>query len=399
MKIAAVGFYPPPVDGQRLVTLRMREQLEAVADVTSHDLDRVPGLKVRSKSLSLSAALLRIPFWRLEGCKAVYLTPHSGAGLVGSLLLAAVARVFRLPLYVHYHSYKNFERRSLLMASFVALCGARATHIVLGPPMADALKRHYQGAREVVVLSNSAFVPRRKRIVRNPHSLRIGHLSNLSRVKGLNDVLDCMQALRAIGVDAKLLLAGPTADDAARQTISDTLAGYNGSVEYLGPFAQTELEGFFAGIDVFLFPSRYQHEAEPLVVLEALSFGVPVLATDRGCVRSMIEPDAGRVFETSQFASSAALVIGAWAADRDSLRHASECSYRRFLDLRARSRSELRRLLATIGELRSSSRARRRAPVGDIRPLQASERGNATSSPSSDGPRTPTRRKEPSHSA
>lgn len=371
MRIAAVGFFPPPVDGQRLITLRMCEQLEAVAEVARHDLGSVPGLELQSKWLPLLAALLRMPLWRLRGCKVLYLAPHSGTGLVGSLALAVAARLLRLRLYVHYHSYKNFDQRSLLMATFVRLCGTRAVHIALPGSMAASLRRNYPGAYQVAVLSNSAFLPERERVIRNASSLRIGHLSNLCRVKGLDDVLACMRALRTRGVDATLVLAGPAADPAARQTLQNALAEFDGKIQYLGPLGQNGLQDFYANVDVFLFPSRYQHEAEPLVLLEALSFGVPVIATDRGAIPSMIGPGAGHVFNSSRFVADAATVLESWAADRGALRGASESALAGFVEMRRQARSELGRLLASIDERRSVSEERGSGFVGAHRTTDA----------------------------
>jgi glycosyltransferase involved in cell wall biosynthesis len=45
---------------------------------------------------------------------------------------------------------------------------------------------------------------------------------------------------------------------------------------------------FLAQVDVFLFPSRYRHEAQPLVILEAQAAGARVVATNVGCVSSML---------------------------------------------------------------------------------------------------------------
>src|SRR5262249_2677277 len=43
-------------------------------------------------------------------------------------------------------------------------------------------------------------------------------------------------------------------------------------------------------IDVLVFPTRYIHEAQPLVIYEAQAAGVVVAASRRGCIPDMV-PD------------------------------------------------------------------------------------------------------------
>jgi len=56
-------------------------------------------------------------------------------------------------------------------------------------------------------------------------------------------------------------------------------------------------DAFLASLDAFVFPTTYTHEAEPLVVLEALSAGVPIAAFGRGCIGRMVPSSAGLVVE------------------------------------------------------------------------------------------------------
>ena len=64
-KVLVLGLFPPPVNGQRIVTLRMFNEIAAVTTAVRRELDRFPRLGVLSKPLSAIAAALMMPLWRL----------------------------------------------------------------------------------------------------------------------------------------------------------------------------------------------------------------------------------------------------------------------------------------------------------------------------------------------
>ena len=53
---------------------------------------------------------------------------------------------------------------------------------------------------------------------------------------------------------------------------------------YHGLVRGLEKAKLFSRASIFLFPTRYPKEAFPLCVLEALSFGVPVICSDEGAL-------------------------------------------------------------------------------------------------------------------
>ena len=260
-KVLVLGLFPPPVDGQRIVTQCMFHEIATATTAIRRELDRFPRLGVLSKPLSAIAAAFIMPLARLAGFSAVYLAPHSGIGLLYSCFLAGISRLFGYTLYVHYHSYRNMRYRSPLMALFLALCGPSAVHIVLAPPMEWGLRRFYKSVKRVEVLSNSVFIPPVEHARKfEQRRIRIGHLSNLSREKGIENVLECLRRLRADDVEVEFVLAGPATDEATEQLIARACAEF-GEYPLSRAAAAGRGEGFYKSIDVFLFPTMYEHEA------------------------------------------------------------------------------------------------------------------------------------------
>lgn len=348
-KVLVLGLFPPPVNGQRIVTQRMFDEIALATTAMRRELDRFPRLGFLSKPLSAVAASLVMAPARLAGFSAVYLAPHSGIGLLYSSFLAGASRFFGFTLFVHYHSYRNMQRRSPLMALFLLLCGPRAVHIVLAPPMERGLRRWYGGVSRVEVLSNAVFIPP------SPHerqfegrSIRVGHLSNLSRAKGIETVLECLRRLSEQGLDIEFVIAGPATDGATERSLAAATAEFAGRLHYLGALRQADVRAFYQSIDVFLFPTIYEHEAEPLVVIDAVSEGVPVIATDRGCIRYLLEATAGCVFAPDEFVAAAVRQIADWVRDRSALATASARARLRFEEMHGAAQTHLSDLLDRI---------------------------------------------------
>jgi len=352
-KVMFIGLFPPPIDGQRVITQRMFEAVSAVATVNRHDLDPFPKIPSLSKAFSALTACAMLIADRIAGCSTLYLAPHSGKGLFYSCGIVGTARLLGYRLYVHYHSYRNIARHSGMMERFVTLCGRDAVHIVLAPPMAREMRELYGTANHVVTLSNTAFVApnfaardtsgRRRR-------LRIGHLSNLSVEKGIATVVECLRGLIACGADVEMVVGGAPTDRKAEEIVRAAAAEFGDRWRYLGQLRGHEVPRFYEDIDVFLFPTAYEHEAEPVVVIDAMSAGVPVIATDRGCIRHLVGEQGGRVFEADAFVDHAVAELSAWSGSPERLADVSRQARARFTDLRQEATATLQEILVRISD-------------------------------------------------
>ncbi|MCS3765065.1 glycosyltransferase [Bradyrhizobium centrosematis] len=166
--------------------------------------------------------------------------------------------------------------------------GPALNHIFLCSTMRARFSATYSIEPRSCIISNSAFVEVGAGTRIPTGQLTVGLLSNLTREKGLHTFLELSHRLHAERVPAKLILAGPTINEHDRNLVNKACQTLGEMLEYRGPLYDRMKEQFYEEIDVFLFPTEYQHEAEPTVLFEALSAGALVIAFNRGCIATQI---------------------------------------------------------------------------------------------------------------
>lgn len=293
-----VGPFPPPIHGASVITERV-----AVMAVTQNIPVVRCNISPRAGSAGLNyhtsrarayfRSLRRILSARTAEHQALYLSLSGGLGLWYDLFVVAAARLKGLTLIFHHHSFAYIDAPRLLLRTIVCVAGARQIHIVLCPAMAEKLRSAYGSKLGTVVVSNLGLLdPAMPHRPRTPMALRvIGYLSNISFEKGIDRYLDLFAALRAGGSGIKGLIAGPFASGGVKNYVERRILKIGG-IDYIGPVHGDRKIAFFSSVDFLVFPSRYVNEAEPLVIYEALAAGIPVAASERGCVAQMAGPSS-----------------------------------------------------------------------------------------------------------
>ena len=297
-KVVVLGPMPPPIHGAARVTHEMVERLRgAGADVVVCNSQgrwhRPPVAYHASRAAAHIGAARALLRGRKTEQRTLYVTGAGGMGLWYQAAVITCARAMGYRTVFHHHSFAYLQRRVPAMRAVVRAGGRSGYHVALCERMAASLHALYN-ARNVHVCSNAGLfngpsavrVTPRDTAAQRP--LTLGHLSNLSVDKGLALVIASLRALRARGVDAHLHLAGPAATSAAAALIRTAAAEFGTALTYEGAIAPAQVPAFLRGIDLFLFPSAYAHEAEPLVVLEAIDSGARVVSFDIGCLGSMV---------------------------------------------------------------------------------------------------------------
>jgi N-acetyl-alpha-D-glucosaminyl L-malate synthase BshA len=165
-----------------------------------------------------------------------------------------------------------------------------------------------------------------------PDEPLVGHLSNFREVKRIPDVIRTFHCLQK-KVPARLLMIGEGVEvEPARELAADL--GIEDRVRFVG--AHRDVAGILAQLDLFLLPSQY--ESFGLAALEAMSCGVPVVATRVGGLPEVVEDgSSGFLCEVGDYRCMGRMAVEI-LGDPERRRKMGEAARRRAVERFPRSR-------------------------------------------------------------
>lgn len=291
LRLTLVGPFPPPINGQSMVMDYMATRLSThfhrleIADTAGPS--GIPGLGAFG-TMRRSLAV----WWSIRNSEVVYIAVKAGKGMWLTSATAGFARLAGTKVFLHHHSYSYVRRRKFRMVALTRIAGPDARHIVLSRSMARDLVRSVPEISRPFIIGNACLVdqglldlPLRN----DQETLTLGHLSNLTLEKGIGEVIDLALALHRAGVRIRLIVGGPTVDREAGRHLDRAANELGDQFEYRGPLTGAAKKAFFEDVTHFIFPSRYIHEAVPLVLYEAMAAGAVCIATRQGSISEQLE--------------------------------------------------------------------------------------------------------------
>ncbi|WP_379547103.1 glycosyltransferase family 4 protein [Qipengyuania sp. DSG2-2] len=309
-----IGPFPPPVHGQSAATLATAEMLaDAGFDVRRCDTGEGASGGRMTRITRLLSAMMRI----MTGSERhIYISANANLGMSITFLLCLLARIRGRALTLHHHAYSYIGARSGWAAGMAKAAGPNAMHLTQCSGMGAELAARYPVIARTLPFSNVGFVEKQTDAGPQQGAFTFGHMSNLTEDKGLGEAVDTLRSALSDGMDARLVVAGPCSDDFATRTVKAAKQELGQRFEYRGPVYGADKDAFFKDLDLFLFPTRYRNETQGIVVLEALSYGVPVAAYGQCCVGETVGPEGGVVAANDDdFAGVALQFAAAYAAD------------------------------------------------------------------------------------
>lgn len=129
------------------------------------------------------------------------------------------------------------------------------------------------------------------------HSLHIGYIGQIAKHKGVDVLVRAFKRLRAKGNEVRLSIYGDGTRAPAYARDVRRLVGHDGRIQFAGPFTHDQILQVYKELDVLVVPSIW-YENSPNVILEALAFKIPVIASAIGGIPEMVSHEVnGLLFE------------------------------------------------------------------------------------------------------
>ncbi len=288
--VRVLAFTPEPMTGR---AIHRHYTDPAEVPPTTRLVYRRPRLRPAAMATQLVGFRAVLRDFRRSGWRPEVIHAHVFEAGFPAVLLG---RALGCPVVVSEHF--TYFQRGLVRGLDLRLARYCFAHADLVCPVSEDLGRQLvrvapEGRYRVVpnVVDTAVFRPPAvARSRREGEPLRLLNVASLDEKKRQADLLDAVARLRAAGTPAVLELVGDGRDRAALEARATAL-GVAGVTRFHGTLSPDGVAERMRAADVFVLPSRFENL--PVVLLEAMATGLPVVASAVGGVPEIVDERAG----------------------------------------------------------------------------------------------------------
>lgn len=315
-KVLLIGPTPPPYAGMEVITQTLLESEISklfrmlhldISDRRSSDnkgrLDFINVYLALSHSLKLLWILIKQKPDLIH-----FQIAQNNLGYLRDSVFILLARIFRKRYLIHLHgaSFRKFYlSTNVFMRYLIRLTVKRATcAVVLGHKLTSIFE-HFVPKDKIAVVPNGVdFGPYDERAglikpIRGRPPFKILFLGTLIQSKGFVDLIKAASIILDKRTDVQFIIAGPEyrmdMEEAVNLVNTDGIKDF---VVFSGIVAGQEKIDLLLMCDIFVFPTFYPEEGQPIVILEAMAAGLPVISTPHGCIdETVIHNETGFIVQ------------------------------------------------------------------------------------------------------
>ncbi|MEP7168719.1 MAG: glycosyltransferase family 4 protein [Bacteroidota bacterium] len=261
------------------------------------ELKKFPDAIIYSQGMSVWYGIKKIG-------NRLIINPH---GLEPYQVLTLKEKIITAPYrYVHNYLFKH--------ASKIVSLGGRLTDIFI--------KELNLPKEKIIVLPNAAKVPELISRNFNHTPLQFLFVGRFAFNKGIQILVDAARELNKEGYADKFQFAlvgkGPLYEHFLSTYKEPNLKFYGGADD-------ATLFNLYKESDVFVLPTLF--EGMPTVVLEAMGYGLPIIVTDTGATRQLVDDSNGFIIEKKNVPSLKTAILQYASLNQEERKKLSETSY------------------------------------------------------------------------
>ena len=280
-----IAALPEPTTGQSTANKKIYEEISKESEIklinTSPKTTKKNFFYHSNRILSHLIAIKSIIL--AQKLRNVYTVYESGHGIIYNKIIFFFTRMKGGRIILHHHTSEHTIAESKRFKSLIDKNSKNITHIFLSKSMEHDFFRNYGNASSIVINNSSLIKITTPLLHKNIcEKITIGYISNITIEKGIANIYNIIAKLVENNVNFDFILAGPVTDEKSHDVIKKCASIAGEKFKYLGKVYGSSKDDFFESIDLLVFPSEYKYEAQPLVILEAISRGIPVLSSKIG---------------------------------------------------------------------------------------------------------------------
>ncbi|MFC2141363.1 glycosyltransferase family 4 protein [Acidobacteriota bacterium] len=225
-------------------------------------------------------------------------------GFIRDIPLLTLSKLFRKKIVLHLHGgyfRKFYDQSNPFMKFIIRKSLKNVSHIiVLGHSLINIFDEIYPREKISVIPNGLNINPIVNSNEADSEKPIVLFLSNLIKSKGFWDVLYSIKYVVKRFPDVSFIFAGNWTNE--KDKIESEILVRKEKIErntrFLGSIVGTAKIDLLASADIFVFPTYYPLEGHPLVIVEAMASGLPIISTDHAAIgQSVINGKNGLLTE------------------------------------------------------------------------------------------------------
>jgi len=357
IKVLILGACPPPYTGQSISLEKLKSSLLEDNDFVVKHVDFAPKKKHTTGRLNYTRVYETVMiilkyFWYLIAFKPniIYLTKGSSKwGFIRDYTFQILQKLFspktRFIVHLKGGNYDAFHGRSSRTLQYFILDFLKKCHtiIVLGPSLIKMYDFCPSLSNKIKVVYNALPQDNKLSFLQKENDIiHVTYLSNMILSKGYIDILHASEKMKELKIHfhfAGEFMLSP--DDEQSGSIIERKEEFLGfikshkltdTVTYHGVVIGSEKNKLLELSDIFILPSYYHVEGQPISIIEAMSCCNAIVTTKYRSIPDIVSEGLNSIFVKEKSSEDIVSALTEFYHNRMKLRDFQSNSYQKYLE-------------------------------------------------------------------